>query len=164
MERLEALKLIETNRKSINQHIAEEKAKTNADFKEKLNSMKTSFVDLIETARLCEAGEHHSLKNIKKFKSCRSPGLKFGTNTLLYLTDMDDKLAIMRIEKDGSYSFFFSGTKLTDPQPDIAQETDIMKGFLKRYDRFEKRFYSFVDKHLAKDASHIEYLKNKLKN
>ena len=67
----------------------------------------------------------------------------------------------MRIDKDGNYRFFFSGAKRTDPKPDIVQETDVIRGFLKRYDRFEKRFYSFVDKRLRKETAHLIYLKNK---
>ena len=163
MDRIEALQLIEKNRTIINSDAARMNEKLNAEAKAAVNEMKKRLSDIIETARLCEAGEHHSLKKIKRFKSTRSPGFEFTTDNdaLLYLADIDDRLIVMRIDKDGNYRFFFSGAKRTDPKPDIVQETDVIRGFLKRYDRFEKRFYSFVDKRLRKETAHLIYLKNK---
>lgn len=164
MERIKALRLIEKNRISVNNEVENSNKKINDELKENIKDMSCRLIDIIETARLCEAGELHCLK-MKRFKLSRIPGIRFtdDLSSLSYRTTLDNRIAVLRVEKDGNFSFFFSGTVSSDPQPNISQQNKIMMEFFQRYDKFERKFYKYVDKRLLRESSYIAYLNNKHK-
>lgn len=165
MERMEALKLIKKNRDEINACTKENAKERHAELCNVVEEMKQRYVDIIETATLCKAEEHYRFDKMKEFHPKWIPGIGFNSkfDQLFGLTRVGKKLCKLTIRNDGSYDFSYENAGSCISTPSIEIQILAFESFLKKYDKFESKFYRYVDERLKKESSYVNYLANKFK-